>query len=141
MYSNLNKACGKLYAAIINNINIDILKKLIKFDLTINYGGEKTSCVLEIKNISSFLWLEKDKYAHESYDFSKCDYYELTSVFIEKITINTENNWINQYPMEYNVVIEIWETALLINATELSIDNQHFFIPCMSGDDSNPLKK
>lgn len=127
--SDLGGACGKLYAAVINNINIDILKKLIRFDLTINDGDEKTSCVLEIKNYSSFLWLEKDKYTHESYDFSKCDYYELTSIILKKITTNTENDWLKQYPMDYNVAIEIWETALLINATELSIDNQSFSIP------------
>jgi len=30
--------------------------------------------------------------------------------------------------MEYNVVIEIWETALLVNATEILIDNQLFSI-------------
>ena len=126
---DLGEACGKLYAAVISNINIDMLKKLIRFDLAIDDGGERTSCVLEIKNYSSFLWLEKDKYTHESYDFSKCDYYELTSIIFKKITTNTENDWLKQYPMDYNVAIEIWETALLINATEVSIDNQHFSIP------------
>lgn len=127
--SDLGEACGKLYAAVISNINIDMLKKLIRFDLAIDDGDERTSCVLEIKNYSSFLWLEKDKYTHESYDFSKCDYYELTSIIFKKITTNTENDWLKQYPMDYNVAIEIWETALLINATEVSIDNQHFSIP------------
>lgn len=126
--SNLSEVCGKLYAAVINNINIDILKKLIRFDLTINDGDGKKSCVLEIENYSSFLWLEKDKYTHESYDFSKCNYYELTAIEIKNITTNTYDEWLNQYLMEYSIVIEIWETVLLIKADELKINHQCFSI-------------
>ena len=125
----LSEECGKLCAAIINDMNIDMLRKIIRFELTTIDGGKKKSYVLEIKNCSSFLWLEKDKYTHETYDFSKCDYYELTSVDFIKISTNTTNEWLKQYSMDYNIAIEIWETALLINATDLSINDQHFIIP------------
>jgi len=39
--SKLNEVCGKLYAAEISTVNIDILKKEIRFDLIINDGQEK----------------------------------------------------------------------------------------------------
>ena len=124
--SNLNEACGNLYAAIIDNIDIDIFSKTIKFELSINNGSEKKNCVLEIKNYSALLWLEKATYTDESYDFSKSDYYELTSIFSEKIIANTENVWLKQYLLEYNIVIEIWESVLLINAETMEIDDQVF---------------
>ena len=41
--SKLNEVCGKLYAAEISTVNIDILKKEIRFDLIINDGQEKTA--------------------------------------------------------------------------------------------------
>jgi len=73
--------------------------------------------------------LEKDKCTHESYDFSKCDYYELTAIEIKHITANSYDKWLNQYLMEYNMIIEIWETALLIKAGQVIIDGRAFLIP------------
>jgi hypothetical protein len=40
--------------------------------------------------------------------------------------------------MKYNVVMEIWESALLIHATEALIDNQHFFIPSAASSNLTP---
>lgn len=122
---NLGKVCGELYAAKINSLDVNLMRKTIQIELTIN---KKTDYILKFYNVSSFLWLEKDDYAHESYDFSDCDYYELTSIDFQNITTDTNNIWLKQYSMDYNVVIEIWESVLLINSTELSINSQIFKI-------------
>jgi len=70
--SKLNEVCGKLYAAEISTVNIDILKKEIRFDLIINDGQEKKSCILE-KNVfqnvfqRSFIYyssFQADKFMH-----------------------------------------------------------------------------
>lgn len=126
MMEGIIDALNAIYCSKINKINVDLMNKEVTFDLSLIDNDEITNHELKFINCVSFLWLEKDKYAHESYDFSKCDYYELTSVDLMGITTTSDDKWLKQYPMDYNVVIEIWETALLINADELLIDHQHF---------------
>ena len=121
-------AVNSIYCSTINDIDFNVSNKEIKFDLTLNENGNISHHIMQFKNVTSFLWIEKPKDS-PIYSFPDCDYYELTSIIFEKIDTKTEDDWLKQYPMDYNVVIEIWETALLINATELSIDNQHFSIP------------
>jgi len=126
---DVNSAINSIYCSTINDIDFNVLEKEIKFNLTLNTNGKKTHHIMKFVNVTSFLWLEKDKYTHKSYDFSKCDYYELTSILLEKTLANTDDKWLKQFSMEYNVVIEIWETALLINATEVLIDDEKYLIP------------
>lgn len=126
---DVNSAINSIYCSTINNIDFNVLEKEIKFDLTLTDNGNISHHTMQFKNVTAFMWLEKDKYTHESYDFSKCDYYELTSILLEKTLTNTNDEWLKQYSMEYNVVVEIWETALLINTTEVIIDNKKYLIP------------
>ena len=121
-------AINSIYYSTINDINFNMSNKEITFKLTLTDNENISHHTMQFKNVMSFLWIEKPKDS-QAYSFSDCDYYELTSITFEKIDTKTEDDWLNRYLMEYNVVIEIWETALLINATELSIDNQHFSIP------------
>ena len=121
-------AINSIYYSTINDINFNMSNKEITFKLTLTDNENISNHTMQFKNVMSFLWIEKPKDS-QAYSFSDCDYYELTSITFEKIDTKTEDDWLNRYLMEYNVVIEIWETALLINATELLIDNQLFSIP------------
>lgn len=120
-------AINELYYSIINDIVFNVSNKEIKFDLTLIDNGNRTRHSMQFKNVTSFMWLEKPE-GRDLYCYSDCHYYEITSIILKKISTNTENDWLKQYPMDYNVAIEVWETALLINATELSIDSLQFSI-------------
>ena len=126
--SDITHAVNSIYYATIEHMDFNVCNKEIKLDLTLNENGNKSNHTLRFKNVTSFVWIEKPK-DRPLYSFPKCDYYELTSIIFKEIHTYTENDWLSQYPMGYNVAIEIWETALLINSTELSIDNQSFSIP------------
>lgn len=121
-------AINSIYCSTINDINFDVSNKEIIFDLTLNESGNVSHHTMQFKNVTSFLWIEKPVDS-QGYSFSNCDYYELTSITFKQIRAKADNDWLNQYLMGYNVVIEIWETALLINSSELLIDNQLFLIP------------
>lgn len=122
-------ALDSIWYSTINSVNVDMLNKTVTFELTLVDNGETTDHELKFVNCRAFLWLESDKYTDEAYDLSKCNYYELTSVDIRKISTVSDDKWLKSYPMEYNVAIEIWETALLINADKLILDNKEFAIP------------
>ena len=40
----------------------------------------------------------------------------------------SSDEWLKQYLAKYNVTVEIWETALLINAEEIIIDGKRFLV-------------
>lgn len=123
----LTKMIDFIHYSVISEINFNVLKKEIKFNLILENNGTKTYHTLQFNNVTSFLWTESFKDS-ESYNYKDCEYYELTSLLLKKIDISSDSEWLNQYPMEYNVVIEVWETALLIMATEILIDEHLYYI-------------
>ena len=126
---NIEKALNNIYCSVINDVRFDLPKKEILFCLTLVDNGETTYHTLKFINCRSFMWIEKPISNHDLYDYRNCDYYELTEISIKKINTNSDDEWLKQYPMEYNIAIEIWETALLINATELLVDQKNFKLP------------
>jgi hypothetical protein len=124
---DINSALSTIYCSTINNIDVNLSNKEIVFDLTLVDNGNITKHQLSFVNCTSFLWIEK-KYDDNLYDYKNCNYYELTSIDLQKVSATSEDEWLKQYPMEYNVAVEIWRTALLIKADELVIDQQSFSI-------------
>jgi len=120
-------AINSIYYSTINDIDFNMANKEIIFKLTVTDNGNISYHTMHLRNVTSFLWIERPKDS-QLYSYPHCDYYEITEINFDRISTKTENDWLNQYPMEYNVVIEIWETALLVNATEILIDNQLFSI-------------
>ena len=87
-------ACGSLYASIIKKTHFDFFNKIIKFDLILMEKGNESRHILEIKDYNSFLWLEKDKMAHQEYSFKNCDYYELTEITFRNVEAKSDDKWL-----------------------------------------------
>lgn len=126
--SDVVKVCDSLYASIIKRANIDFFNKTIKFDLILIENENEIEHTLEIKDYVSLLWLEKFRLTNEEYDFKNCEYYELTSITFGNVYVNSGDKWLKQYSLEYNIAIEIWESALLINSNTVVVDGVHFKI-------------
>ena len=122
------KTCNSLWSSTIKKINFDLFNKTIKFDLTLLERENETSHTLEIMDYESFLWIEKYKTTHEGYDIRNYDYHELTSITFGNFEAKSDNKWLKQYALKYNIAIEIWESALLIKSTKLVIDGEEFHI-------------
>ena len=123
----LKEMIDLMHYSVISDLDFNVSKKEIKFSLMLEDNGEKTYHILQFINVTSFLWVEHLKES-QAYDYAECEYYELTSIVLKRTAVSSEGEWLKQYPLEYNVAIEIWETALLINATEVFIDGQHYRI-------------
>ena len=125
---NMVDALNEVYGSVIKKTDIKIVRKTVSFDLTI-VDSEKTSRhELKFINRTSFLWVEKDAESNEfndNYDFSECDYYELTSIDLAEINITSNDRRFRQFPLEYNVVIEIWNSPLLIKADKVVVVDGH----------------
>jgi hypothetical protein len=126
--SDVAEVCGSLYASIIKKADVDFFNKTIQFNLILTEKGNETEHTLEIKDYDSLLWLEKDKLTYEDYDFKNCDYYELTAITFRNFCANSDDKWLKQYSMEYNIAIEIWESALLIKSNTVVVNGVTFKI-------------
>ena len=85
-------AINSIYCSTINDIDFNVSNKEIKFDLTLNENGNISHHIMQFKNVTSFLWIEKPKDS-PIYSFPDCDYYELTSIIFEKIdTVYSSGN-------------------------------------------------
>ena len=123
----LRKLDNDIYCSTINKMDINLLNKEIVFDLSL-IDDTVTNHVLKFVGCSSVLWIEKMEDEIPSYNISNWDYYEITSIDIQKYIAKSEDKWLKYYPLEYNVAIEIWDSALLIKAEEIIIDQQKYSI-------------
>ena len=128
---NAVDAFNEIYCSVIKNIDINILQKTISFDLTLVDGEKKTDHKLKFENCTAFLWVEKMAESNEfndNYDISKWDYYELTSIDVYNTNLTSDDRWLKQFPLEYNVAIEIWSSALLIKTGKVILDGQQYLL-------------
>lgn len=119
---NVIKACNPFWSSIIKKMDFDFFDKKVKFESTLLDRGIESNHTLEIKDYESVLWLEKSKTTYEEYDFKNCDYYEFTSITFGNVQATSVDKWLKEYSMDYNIVIEIWESALLIKSNTVVVD-------------------
>lgn len=126
--TELNTALNDVYGSVIRHFHVDLPNKKVEFDLESTDYGTTTTHKLTFTDCTSCLWVEKRK-DDSTFDFQACDYYELTSVLVRTTTATATDPWLRQSPMEFNIAVEIWDSALLLHAQEVHIDEFHFPIP------------
>ena len=117
--------------ATITSYIFDLFKNQIIFELKQDDTGEQHKVIF--KNVSAFSYVydtgELDDLQLEEWDPVN-GRLELTSIsFWNKINSSLSGaEWASEYKQCYNVVIEIWYKTLLINATDIIVDNEVFKI-------------
>ena len=110
---------------IVDNINYDYKESIVDLEVvdpTNNYRHKLLFC-----GVTSLMW------TMDGYDGKICQniYPELSSITVLDISLTTENKWLKNYPLRYNIAIEIMDRALLICANAVKIDGQvHFLNEC-----------
>ena len=112
---NAVDAFNEIYCSVIKNIDINILQKTISFDLTLVDGGKTTDHKLKFENCTAFLWVEKMAESNEFND-------------VYNTNLTSDDRWLKQFPLEYNVAIEIWSSALLIKTGKVILDGQQYLL-------------
>lgn len=123
---NINYALDAICGSVIRNFHVEFPNKEVVFYLELTDHGNTTTHQLTFTGCTSCLWVEKMQ--DSTFDFQACDYYELTSVLVRSTAATSTDQWLRQYPLEYNIAVEIWESALLLHAKEVCIDDQQFSI-------------
>lgn len=126
--TDLNTDLNDIYGSVIRRFHVNLLNKKVEFDLECTDYGNTTIHNLTFTDCTSCMWVEKMK-GNSTFDFQACDYYELTSVLVRTTTATSTDPWLQLYPLEYNIAVEIWDSALLLHAQEVCMDGLHYPIP------------
>ena len=104
----------------------EIIHDYRKATLLIKLCDSDTNKIYNIKflGVISLLW------TMQGYEGKICTdvYPELTSIEICGLSLNTKNKWLKQFPLEYNVAIEIMDRALIINANAMEIEYNIYYL-------------
>jgi len=125
---NYKEACDPFWGAIIKNMELNLINEVIKFDLVVINGETQADHTLEFRDYESLIWIEKSPETHDNYDFKSCDYYEFTAITFRDLHANSDDKWLKHYPLDYNIIIEIWESALLIKSNIVFVDGVSYEI-------------
>ncbi len=126
------KIYERIDEATITSYFFDLFKNQMIFELRQDYTGERHKVIF--KNVSTFSYIydtgELDALQLEEWDPVN-GRLELTSISFWNKKINASLSgaeWASEYKQCYNVVIEIWGKVLLINATDVIVDDEVFKI-------------
>ena len=127
---NIQSILDDLWGATILETHIDLLNDNIKFTLQVIDNGVIKDYKLVLIEVSSFYYVKDDeKRRFAFYDREKVDYLELTTIYYEdpnlsevKLSLQNEKEWSSKYSTGVNIIIEIWDSILLVEAKQFSLN-------------------
>ncbi|MDP7992064.1 MULTISPECIES: YxiG family protein [Bacillus] len=130
--SNIQSILDDLWGATILDTHIDLLNDSIKFTLQVIDNGVIKDFKLVFIEVSSFYYVKDDeKRRFAFYDREKVDYLELTTIYYEdpnlsevKLNLQNEKEWSSKYSTGVNIIIEIWDSILLVEAKQFSLNGE-----------------
>lgn len=129
---NIQSILDDLWGATILETHIDLLNDSIKFTLQVIDNGVIKDYKLVLIEVSSFYYVKDDeKRRFAFYDREKVDYLELTTIYYEdpnlsevKLSLQNEKEWSSKYSAGVNIIIEIWDSILLVEAKQFSLNGK-----------------
>lgn len=129
---DIQQILDELWGATILDTQLDILKDNMKFILQIIDDGAIKEIKLEFIDVSAFYYVkDEENLRFEFYNREKVEFLELTTIYYQdsnmskvKLDLLDEEEWGSKYSTGINIVMEIWDSILLIEAREMSLNEQ-----------------
>ena len=128
---DIDKATAPFEGAVITKLEMDPFNTKVLIEAKVMGDNDKAISThkLEVLNCQSFLWTGySDFFEKQNTDFKDCNYYEVTAINYKPVLAGSTDEWLSQYNLNYNIIIEIWDNALLIRAQTVIIDGTTFKI-------------
>ncbi|WP_020059911.1 YxiG family protein [Bacillus sp. 123MFChir2] len=121
-----------LWGAKILDTHIDLLNDSIQFILQVIDNGVIKDVKIGFIDVSSFYYVKDDENLRfEFYDREKIDFLELTTIYYQdpklsevKFNLQNEKEWSSQYSTGVNIIMEIWDSILLVEARKLTLNDK-----------------
>ncbi|MEI4804098.1 hypothetical protein WAZ07_23390 [Bacillus sp. FJAT-51639] len=121
-----------LWGAKIIDTHINLLNNNIQFILQVIDNRVIKDVKMVFIDVSSFYYVKDDENLRfEFYDREKMDFLELTTIYYQdpnlsevKFNLQNEKEWSSQYSTGINIIMEIWDSILLVEARKLSLNDK-----------------
>ncbi|WJE55379.1 hypothetical protein QRE66_27465 (plasmid) [Bacillus cereus] len=121
-----------LWGAKILDTHMDLLNDNINFTLQVIDDGVTKDFKIVFMDVSAFYYVKDDENLRfEFYDREKVDFLELTTIYYQdpnlsevKFNLQNEKKWSSQYSTGVNIIMEIWDSILLVEARRLSLNGE-----------------
>lgn len=129
---DIQQILDELWGATILDTQLDILNDSMKFILQIIDDGAIKEIKLEFIDVSAFYYVKDDENLRfEFYNREKVEFLELTTIYYQdsnlskvKLDLLDEEEWGSKYSTGINIVMEIWDSVLLVEARGISLNEQ-----------------
>ena len=120
--NSLTESINKLWYNSILEMEVNFLKQKISFKTQSIDNKIIEFHSLVINNFSKLMWVSEQ----DDVILSNCSYLEITSISLCDIMLSTNSKWLSQFSNRFNLIIEIWDKALLISTNHITIDGIEF---------------
>ena len=125
---------NNLWGTVITDVQVDLLNDTLTIQLEIHEDGRINFQTLKFIDVSAFYYVKDNlENRFNFYDREKVYYLELTTIDnVEnkksdfQIKSTSDKEWSAQYNTDANIVIEIWESVLFIEARRIQLGDQVF---------------
>lgn len=131
--NEIQNKLNELWAGVIDFYEFNILKHTITFNITVIENGEKAKYGVTFKGVSSYHFYEdSEEQRLNPINPDEGDYLELTSIQFYKngigniATKSQIEQWAEQYYSDANFVLEIWNSMLFIEASNLILNDVEY---------------
>lgn len=134
MKKGIQDQLNNLWGTVITDVQVDLLNDNLTIQLEIHEDGRINFQKLKFIDVSAFYYIKDNlENRFNFYDREKVYYLELTTIdHIEnkkydfQIKSTSDKEWSAQYNTNANIVIEIWESVLFIEARKIQLGDQVF---------------
>ncbi len=128
--SSFSSSLEALWGAMVQSFNVDFTAHTIRLDIRIEEGTELKTSTLLFEDVVAFCWVNDWGNDSDRLNLGKWDSIELTSVSSSSnLRIYfSGSEVITKYSANPNIVLEIWNSILLIEAKKCTVDGNAFFL-------------
>ncbi len=121
--NQIQRHFNKLYDCVVRKLHYDYLGA--RFDLVLENVENGVYHNVIFENVDTCLLTMMGVEG----EICKNIYPELSSILLTSINILTTSKWLAEYPLKYNICIEIVDRAILLNAHSIKIDSEVYSEP------------
>lgn len=124
-----------LWGTVISNIEMDLLSNTLIIEIEHHNGDKIESHSLRFIDVSSYYYVKEEiARRFNFYDREEeVEYLQLSSISYHSeglneihVSLQNEEDWANQYYTKFNIVLEIWESVIFIEARKIEFNTQNF---------------
>src|SRR5579875_2957122 len=119
---NLNLVLESLWASTITTFGFDYFNHELTLDLCLLEGRNESNHQVKIKGICGLSWINNS--GSSRYNLEGPPHSELTSIssnYESKEVVRIDGEWCCNYRLTPNLVLEIWDQILLIEASKIEV--------------------